>query len=155
MRTISTLLFCLYFVNVFAQTSYDNDKAWDLFLNDVKVKYKFSLKYQAFLPKPKFGEKLEEMNGKELTINGFYLPGDMTGYIFVLSLNPSTQCFFCSSAGIETIVEMNIEKDEMDRFERLKTDDFISIKGKLRLNDSDEEHLIYILDDVEFVRKIK
>lgn len=154
MKIISVILLCILFFNSFGQT-YDSDKAWNLFLNDVKVKYRFSLKYQAMLPKAKFGDKLQEMNGKEITINGFYLPGDMTGYIFVLSRNPSTMCFFCSGAGIETIVEMNIKEDEMRSFRNLKTDDYIAIKGTLRLNDSDEEHLIYIVDNVKFVRKIK
>lgn len=38
---------------------------------------------------------------------------------------------------------------------KLKTDDYIAIKGKLRLNNTDEEHLIYIVDDVEFIKRIK
>ena len=154
MRFIGVILFCILSFNSIGQTL-DNDTVWDLFLNDVKVKYRLSLKYQAMLPKAKFGDKLEEINGKEIAIEGFYLPGDMTGYIFVLSRAPSSMCFFCSGAGIETIVEMNIKKDEMDKFRKLKTDDYIAIKGKLRLNNTDEEHLIYIVDDVEFVRKIK
>ena len=154
MKFIGVILFWVLSFNSIGQTL-NNDTVWDLFLNDVKVKYRFSLKYQAMLPKAKFGDKLEAANGKEVTINGFYLPGDMTGYIFVLSHNPSTMCFFCSGAGIETIVEMNIKEDEMDKFMKLKTDDYIAIKGKLRLNNTDEEHLIYIVDDVKFVKKFR
>ena len=151
---MGVIIFCILSFNSPGQT-YDSDKAWDLFMNDVKVKYRFSLKYQAMLPKAKFGDALEKMNGKEITVNGFYLPEDMTGYIFVLSRNPSAMCFFCSGAGIETIIEMNMEEDEMNKFKKLKTDDYIAIKGTLRLNDTDEEHLIYIVDDVELVKKIK
>jgi hypothetical protein len=128
---------------------------WDILLNDVEVKHHYSEKYNALVPKPQFGSKLQEMNGKIITIRGFSLPVNVTGDVFVLSFNPSNRCFFCSGAGIESVIELNPKKEQVYHLKRLKTDDYHEVKGKLRLNATDYDHLIYILDEVEFVELIK
>ncbi len=132
-----------------------NDKAWDLLLSDVKIKYFYSLKYNALLPKPKFGNDLKELNGQTIAIRGFFLPLDITGNVFVLSYNPMNMCFFCTGEGFQTIIELNVLPEHLRQFRRLKTDDYFEVKGKLKLNVNDSEHLMYILDDVEFVKLIK
>ena len=132
-----------------------NDKVWDLLLNDVKIRYFYSLKYDALFPKPKFGKELKKINGQTITIRGFFLPVDITGNVFVLSYNPMNTCFFCTGDGLQTIIELNPLPEHLQRLKRLKTDNYFEIKGKLKLNADNYEHLIYIMDEVEFVKLIK
>lgn len=156
MKRIKFILFLLVFTQfAYAQQDRKKNDAWFPFLSDVKVRYIFSVKYQAMIPKPKFGEELQAMEGKTITIRGFFLPVDMTGNVYVISFNPSNMCFFCSGAGIESIIELNPTDDDKGIFKRLDTDDYFEVKGKLKLNVDDYDHLIYILDDVVFMRIIK
>ncbi len=148
------LVFILTISSLSAQ-SLTNDKVWNLLLNDVKIKYIYSLKYDALLPKPKFGEELKKLNGQTITIRGFFLPVDITGNVFVLSYNPMNMCFFCTGDGLQTIIELNPIPEHLERLKRLKTDNYFEIKGKLKLNADNYEHLIYIVDEVEFVKLIK
>lgn len=150
-RFILILLFSAQFVFALGN---EKENVWNTLLNDVKIKYAYSIKYNGLLPKPKFGKKLQALDGQIITIAGFFMPVDMTGDVFVLSYNPSNMCFFCNGAGIESIIELNPKEKWEARFNRLKTDNYFEVKGRLKLNAKDFEHLIYILDDVEFVRLI-
>lgn len=154
---IKSLLISFFIITSFSVNAQNisNDKVWDLLLNDVKIKYFYSLKYDALLPKPKFGKKLKMLNGQSITLRGFFLPVDITGNVFVLSYNPMNMCFFCTGDGLQTIIELNVLPEQLHRFKRLKTDNYFEVKGKLKLNADNYEHLIYILDDVEFVKLIK
>ena len=131
------------------------DKVWDLLLKDVKIRYLYSLTYDTYLPRPKFGKDLKLLDGKEISIKGFFLPVDVTGSVFVLSYNPMISCFFCTGSGIETIIEINPKEEQIKQFKKLATDNYIQLKGKLRLNAKDYEHLVYVLDNVELVKIIK
>jgi hypothetical protein len=154
---IKLFLLTVSLISVFSLNAQNisNDKVWDLLLNDVKIKYFYSLKYDALLPKPKFGEELKKLNGQSVTLRGFFLPVDITGNVFVLSYNPMNMCFFCTGDGLQTIIELNVMPEHLQRFKRLKTDNYFEVKGKLKLNADNYEHLIYILDNVEFVKLIK
>lgn len=154
---IKTLLISVFVVIAFSINAQNlsKDKVWDLLLNDVKIKYYYSLTYDALLPKPKFGGELKKLDGQTITIQGFFLPIDITGDMFVFSYNPMNMCFFCTGDGLQTIIELNVLPEHLPRFKRLITDDYFEVKGKLRLNAADYEHLIYILDDVEFIKLIK
>ncbi len=132
-----------------------NDKVWNLLLNNVKIKYIYSLRYDGMLPKPKFGKELKKLQGQTISVKGFFLPLDITGNVFVLSYNPMNMCFFCTGDGLQTIIELNVLPEHFKKFKRLKTDDYFEVKGKLKLNSNDYKHLIYILDEVEFVKLIK
>ena len=131
------------------------ENVWSLLLKDVKIGYIYSLKYDALLPKPKFGKELKKLNGKTITIKGFFLPLDLTGDIFVISYNPMSTCFFCTGTGLQSIIELNVLPEHLKKFKRLRTDNYFQVTGKLRLNTDTSEHLIYILDEVEFVQLIK
>jgi hypothetical protein len=149
---------CLIVLLFFSRQSYAQDsqkEIWSTLLYDVTIKYRYSIEYNAFMPKIKFGDKLKAMDGKKITLHGFYLPTDLTGMIFILSYAPSKMCFFCSGAGIESIVELNPKEEEKKKFEKLKTDNYFEVTGKLRLNADDNNHLIYILDDAEFIKIIQ
>lgn len=154
-KTIALLLLTIVVqINLSAQTSKTND-AWDLLLNDVKVRFLYSITYNTYLPRPKFGKELKQLNGAEITVKGFFLPVDVTGSVFVLSYNPMNTCFFCTGSGIETIIELNPKDDHIKKFKNLKTDNYIQVEGTLKLNAKDYEHLVYVLDNVELVKVIK
>ncbi len=153
-KFLTIFLFSVFIFSANAQTNQKFD-AWNYLLDDVKVKYVFSPKYNAMISRPKFGDKLLALNGKIINVRGFFLPVDVTGSVFVLSYNPSNMCFFCSGAGIESIVELKPTPREQIFFENLKTDNYFEARGKLILNADDYDHLIYILEDAELVKKIK
>lgn len=155
MRKIKFIFALLFFVQITNAQNKETSTTWDTLLNDVKVRYIYSVKYDALISKPKFGAQLQALNGQSITLRGFFMPIDMTGDLFVLSYNPSNMCFFCNGAGIESIVELNPAEDETKHFTKLKTDNYFEVEGTLRLNADDYDHLIYILDDVEFVELIK
>ncbi len=150
------LLFCFVIATTFSLNAQNvtNDKAWGLLLTDFDFRYIYSQKYDAVLPKPKFGKKLRKLNGQTITIQGFFLPLDLTGGVFILSYNPMISCFFCGVGGPQTIIELNVLPKHIKKFERLRTDNFFEVRGELRLNKNITEHLMYILDEVEFVRLI-
>jgi hypothetical protein len=135
--------------------SHYNNPTWDVLLKDVRMRYKFSVEHNSFVQVPRFGDKLKEMDGKEIVIKGFFLPADVTGDAFVLSYVPMQMCFFCAGSGIESVVELNSLVSHKIRFRRLNTDNYIEVRGKLRLNSGDMDHLIYVLDDAELMNVIK
>lgn len=132
-----------------------DDGIWDLLLDDVTVRYKYSFKNEGFLPKPKFGEKLLLLDSTEVSVVGFFLPANITGSSFVVSYYPMAMCFFCTGAGIESVVVMYAADGEERKFGNLRTDDFIEVKGRLELNEDVNQNLFYILRDAKWVRTIK
>jgi hypothetical protein len=136
---------------VMAQFS-DSDMNWKPMLSDVKVRYIWSVKHSSYITRARFGEQVQKLDGQEVTLKGFFLAADLTGNLYVLSSNPMATCFFCSAAGIETVVEMEPHPDDLRLFKRLRTDNFIEVKGTLHLNPDDYQRLIYILKDVRLVK---
>ena len=154
LASILSICFYLIFAPIAGQEKPENNP-WETLLNDVKVKYVYAVNYDTYLPKLKFGEELKKLDGKEITIKGFFLPVDVTGNAFVISYNPMDMCFFCDGSGIETIVEISGTEEELRRFKRLKTDNYIIVKGSLELNANNYEHLPYILNNSELIEIIK
>jgi hypothetical protein len=132
-----------------------NNREWNILLNDVRMRYRFSVEFNAFVQVPRFGNTIRELDGKEIVLQGFFLPADVTGDAFVLSHVPMQMCFFCAGAGIESVVELRSMVTHRMRFRRLSTDDFIEVKGRLRLNQDNLDHLIYIMEDAELIKVIR
>jgi hypothetical protein len=132
-----------------------NNEEWNILLNDVRMRYRYSVEYNTFLQVPRFGNTVKQMDGQEIVLRGFFLPADVTGDAFVLSHVPMQMCFFCAGAGIESVVEIHSMVSHNIRFRRLSTDNFIEVKGRIKLNQDDLDHLIYILEDAELVRVIR
>jgi hypothetical protein len=155
---LKTFLFLLLFT-VFSPSpdleKHYNDKTWDLLLTDVRMRYRFSVEYNSFIQSPRFGNSVKDLSGKEVVLRGFFLPADVTGDAFVLSYVPMQQCFFCAGSGIESVVELQPTVTHRMRFRRLNTDNFIEVRGKLKLNANNLDHLIYILEDAELMEIYK
>ncbi len=154
-KTIFILLSLLAFSQPPDLESHYNNQTWDLMLQDVRMRYKFSVSYNSFVEVPRFGDSVKKLDGQEILLRGFFLPADVTGDEFVLSYVPMQQCFFCSGSGIESVVEIQTLVSHRIRFRRLSTDDYIEVRGKLKLNTNDMDHLIYILEDAELLEIIK
>lgn len=97
---------------------------------------------------PVFSEDVQNLSGKEVEIKGYIIPveGYKSHKEFVFSAYPYNMCFFCGGAGPETVMEV-YSKEPIEY-----TDQPIVIRGKLELNASDMNRLIYGLQEAELVR---
>jgi hypothetical protein len=130
----------------FAQTKFD---AWDAFAK-TKFEPKYYEKMGEYLFYPTFSAELKALVGKEITIQGFYVPfAPEDGNYIVLSKYPMSQCFFCGGAGPESIVEVNFAKELI----KFQIDDLVTVKGKLKLNTDDMDHVNFILTDAVLISK--
>ncbi len=137
-------LFLLISLSALAQTD-----GWVSFAK-TKFEAKYNEKAQEYFMFPEFPVDLKALVGKEINLEGYYLPIDVEGDAYIiLSKFPYSQCFFCGGAGPESIAEVSF-KTKPDRFE---ADQFIRVKGKLKLNASDLEHGNFILEDAIVVSK--
>ncbi len=121
---------------------------WALF-SKTRFIEKLNREFNMYFLYPKFPEELKVFEGKEVTVMGFYIPLDMnTSDIAVLSKFPMAECFFCGGAGPESIVVGYLKKKPG---KRIKTDEIIKIKGRLKLNEDDIDELNFILVDAEII----
>lgn len=131
---------------VIAQTKFD---AWHEFAK-TKFEAKYNEKIGEYLFYPTFSTELKALEGKEITIEGFYVPfAPEDGNYIIISKFPMAQCFFCGGGGPETIAEVTF-KGVPSKFQ---VDDLISVRGKLKLNVNDVDHVNFILTDAVLVKK--
>jgi hypothetical protein len=92
---------------------------------------------------PVFGEKIQELEGKEITAGGYIIPfeGMFKPEHIILSSLPLAECFFCGSGGPETVMEVMLKEPVKYTSKR------VQVKGKLELNSKDPEKLMYILKE--------
>ena len=97
---------------------------------------------------PVFSEQVKKLENQEVEVKGYIIP--VEGYKnhkeFIFSAFPYNMCFFCGGAGPETVMEVYAKEPIKYSAEP------IIIRGKLELNDSDINRLIYGLKDVTFVK---
>jgi hypothetical protein len=119
---------------IFAKTKFDakyNEKAGEYFLY------------------PSFPPELKSLVGKEVSVEGYYLPIDVDGDAYIiLSKFPYSQCFFCGGAGPESIAEVFF-KTKPGKFE---PDQYIRVKGKVKLNENDIDHGNFIIEDAVLLK---
>lgn len=127
------------------------DSIWKI-LDEVDWKRKYNAEFDAMVAHPVFGKSIKELEGKVIDIPGFIIPVDYysgDGEYIVLSRYPASSCFFCGGGGPESVVEVYL-KNKKDYYSVGRVQ---HIKGKLKLNPNDFNHLIYILEDAEVLRK--
>lgn len=95
---------------------------------------------------PIVNAKLKGLQKKKVTISGFIVPIDNTNY--AISKNVFASCFFCGQAGPETIMGIKFK----DFKGRLKTDQYVTITGVLRVNEDNVDEWIYNLDQAVIVK---
>lgn len=125
------------------------DLNWQI-LARVTFDEQYNEELDQYIPYPIFSPSVRAVEGKEVYIQGYYIPVDESGDadIVVLSAFPFSACFFCGNAGPESVMDIQLKKKTKLNF---KTDDRITFKGKLKLNDTDLYYLNYILEDAELV----
>ncbi|TKD61421.1 hypothetical protein [Flavobacterium sp. ASW18X] len=111
-------------------------------LADITYTEKYYPDYGSNFLYPDFSKSIEELQGKEVSIVGYFLDIDPSGNLFILSKNPMASCFFCGASGPETAMEIQFKSKP-----NFKTDDVVVITGKLKLNKDDVEHFNYILTE--------
>ena len=98
---------------------------------------------------PVFGREIKELDGTEITLTGHYLPLDLEGNRIIISKLPYASCFFCGGGvGQESVAE--IEFNTVQRPFRM--DELVTVKGTLKLNEDDFEHLVFILKDAKVIQ---
>jgi hypothetical protein len=107
-----------------------------------KVSLRTETKAGQTIDVPVFSEELKKWNGKEITLKGYIIPLEelKKQNYFVLSRYPFSLCYFCGGAGVETVIEVNIQKPIPF------TEEAITVKGILQLNDKSPNHLIFVLN---------
>lgn len=118
------------------------------------AKTKFEPKYYEkigeYLFYPNFTPELKSLEGKEITIQGFYVPfAPEDGSYIIISKYPMSQCFFCGGGGPESVAEVSFAKMSS----KFQVDDLITVKGVLKLNASDVEHVNFIIEKAVLVSK--
>ncbi len=111
-------------------------------LSKVTFKEKYFPKYDDNFLHPTFSDSVKKLEGKVITITGYFLNLDPNGKLYILSKGPMSSCYFCGVGGPETAVEL-----QFDTKQKYKTDTIVIVTGKLSLNDTDVEHFNYILSD--------
>jgi hypothetical protein len=142
------ILFTLSIVTgtTLAQSTTDT---WTSFAK-TKFETKFNQSVGEYFMMPVFSPELKAQVGKEISLEGYYLPIDVDGNAYIiLSKFPYSQCFFCGGAGPESIAEVSF-KTKPEKFEG---DQYLRVKGKLKLNESDLEHGNFMITDAVLVSK--
>jgi hypothetical protein len=145
MKRYLTVLFCCIAAAAVSQSV----NSWNEFAK-TKFEPKYDEKLGEYMFYPTFAESLNGLQGKEITIEGFYVPfAPEDGNYIIISKFPMSQCFFCGGGGPESIAEVNFKKDPG----KFQVDDLITVRGKLKLNRDDMDHVNFILTDAILVNK--
>ncbi|MEP6713320.1 MAG: hypothetical protein ABJA37_12920 [Ferruginibacter sp.] len=120
---------------------------WDMLFKVILVE-KYSPKYKMKINVPEFDYTLQQMNHKEVVIEGFAIPTGILSTTFVLSKNPYAACYFCGNGGIETVMTIKY----FGIAPKFKTDDYIKVKGIFELNSTDVNELIYVLKNATVIK---
>ena len=143
-KNLIVILVVFGILSAFAQAD-----SWDLFAK-TKFETKYNEKAAEYFLYPVFAKELKDLVGKEISIEGYYLPIDVQDDAYIiLSKFPYSQCFFCGGAGPESIAEVTFKV----KVEKLQMDQYIRVKGILKLNEGNIEHGNFIVENAVMVGK--
>lgn len=132
-----------YLFPIFLQVS-----GWEVFEN-TQFRWVYSDEIGLEVEIPTFDKNVKELEGKEITLTGHYLPLELEGNRIVISRLPYASCFFCGGGvGQESVAEVIF--DSVQRPFRM--DEIITVKGRLKLNKDDFEHLVFIIEDAKVIQ---
>jgi hypothetical protein len=78
---------------------------------------------------PVWTEELKQWDGKLVRITGYIIALDAVNSQYALSAFPFSSCFFCGTAGPESVLELDLKHQQ-----EYLTDEVITFKGVLELN---------------------
>lgn len=114
-------------------------------LEDVEFSDTYVAELDLYVMYPNFGIDVRELDGQEILLSGYMLALDPDNNYYVLSKGPFASCFFCGAGGPETIVELSLKSEKAT----FVMDEFVTIKGILKLNVDDIYRCVYILESAE------
>ena len=126
-------------------TAFADTLSWKL-LGQIKYVKKPSDEYPEGVMYPIVNTTLKGKNKKPIVMSGFIIPIDNKTY--ALSKNVFASCFFCGQAGPETIMGIKFKDPSI----RLKTDQYVTLQGTFRYNDSDVDDWIYHIENAVIVK---
>lgn len=94
---------------------------------------------------PVVNPKLKALQGKQVLLSGFIIPIDNKNY--AISKNVFAACFFCGKSGPETLAGIKFKGD----LPKLKTDQYVTLKGTFRYNQDDVEDWIYHIENAVII----
>ncbi len=97
--------------------------------------------------KPVFTDEVRALANKTIILPGYMVPPDngLKSSRMMFSSLPLNACFFCGVGGPETVAELRLRK------ETAYIEKPVQVRGILRLNDSDPDEMIYVLEDAEVI----
>lgn len=131
------ILFLLY-----ASFCFSQQKVTWQDLSKITFADKYFEEYDDYFMYPTFLSSVKELEGKEITIKGYFLDVVQKDKVYILSKGPMSSCFFCGEGGPETAVELHFTEKA-----KFKTDDIVAVTGVLKLNRDDVDHFNYILSN--------
>lgn len=131
--------------NIHAATASDT-LSWKI-LGQIKYIKKASNDYPEGVMYPVINPTLKAKNKKPIVMSGFIIPIDNKTY--ALSKNVFASCFFCGQAGPETIMGIKFKDPSL----RFKTDQYVTLQGTFRYNDSDVDDWIYHIENAVVTKK--
>ena len=96
---------------------------------------------------PVVNPKLKALGKKTVVISGFIIPIDSKNY--AISKNVFAACFFCGKSGPETLAGIKFR----GALPKLNTDQYVTLKGTFRYNETNIEDWIYHIEDAVIVKK--
>ncbi len=143
MKILITNILRLFFGGLFLHSINADAQNHNMWNTLSKVTIHTTTKAGQTIDVPVFSEELKQWNGKEIVLKGYIIPLEelRKQNYFVLSRYPFSLCYFCGGAGVETVIEVNIQKPIPF------TEDAITVKGVLQLNDKSPNHLIFVLNN--------
>lgn len=98
---------------------------------------------------PVFSEDIKALEGTEVEVKGYIIPveGYKSHKEFIFSAFPYTMCFFCGGAGPESVMDVFAKNPVEYSAEQ------ITLRGKLELNATDINRLMYSIHDAEIVEE--
>lgn len=94
---------------------------------------------------PSYSQQLQEWDDKEVLIVGYIVPLNVQLRTYVISAYPMQQCFFCGGAGPETVIQLYFK----DNPPRLLTDQYVILKGRLKLEQQKPGSFFFTLYQTE------
>lgn len=149
MRNFVVAIAATLFIGLaFTNSAVAQDSMWKT-LSKITFKKQYDEMLGFKVDVPVFSEDIKKLAGKEIKIKGYIIPveGYKSHKEFIFSAFPYSMCFFCGGAGPETVMEVFAKEPIKYSAEP------VTLKGKLELNDSDVNRLIYTLKDVSISKE--
>ena len=141
------LLFTLFYTNAFSQKKITWKELSTVYRNEIFPKEggdkKTTFEYQPNISNDKKTLSLKDIEGKKITVRGYFLDLGADSMWYMLSRFPFENCFFCTGVGPETVIELVGYQNDKTKFE---TDDIITVTGNLYLV-KDYGEYIYVLEN--------